>query len=116
VGRECPDVGQDEDRALGIEKADDVVVVGDAAAPVRDVAQTSAAEREQFALGGLAVRKDICDPGEAIANWCAVVGCAGGKRLLQRGFWDESFGVQSLIPEKQNIERGEKPAIACRQQ
>ena len=36
-------IGQDDDRALGIEKADDVVVVGDAAAPMRDVAQTRAA-------------------------------------------------------------------------
>ena len=41
-------IGQDDDRALGIEKADDVVVVGDAAAPMRDVAQTRAAEREQL--------------------------------------------------------------------
>ena len=41
-------IGQDDDRALGIEKPDDVVVVGDEAAPMRDVAQTSAAERDQL--------------------------------------------------------------------
>jgi hypothetical protein len=62
-------IGQNDDRALGVEKTDDVVLVSDAAAPMRDVAQISAAEREQlFALGGLAVRKDIRDPAEAIAN------------------------------------------------
>jgi len=53
-------VGQDDDRALGIEKADYVVVVGNEAASMRDVTQTGAAEREQLlALGGVAVRKDI---------------------------------------------------------
>jgi hypothetical protein len=40
-------IGQDENRALGIEKADDVVVIGDAAAAVRDVTQTIAAKWEQ---------------------------------------------------------------------
>src|SRR6266436_1450755 len=68
-------IGQDDDRAPAVEETDDVVVVGDEAAPMRDVAQTSFAEREQlFALGGAQVRKDIRDPAEAIANWCAVVG------------------------------------------
>jgi hypothetical protein len=33
-------IGQDDDRALGIEKTDDVVV-GVEAAPMRDVAQTA---------------------------------------------------------------------------
>src|SRR4051794_8857450 len=82
-------IGQDDDRAPAVQETDDVVVVRDAAAPMRDVAQTSFAEREQlFALGGAQVRKDIRDPAEAIANWCAVVGCAGGKGLLERGFGD----------------------------
>ena len=62
-------IGQDDDRALDIEKADDVVEVGDAATPMRDVAQTSASERKQlFLLGGVAVRKGIRDPAGAIAN------------------------------------------------
>src|SRR6185295_3157274 len=109
-------IGQDDDRALGIEKPDDVVVIGDEAAPMRDVAQTGATEREQLlALGDAQVRKDIRDPTEAIANWRALVGCAGGKSLLQRGLWDEAFGIQSLIPEKQIVEGGEKTAVACRQ-
>src|SRR5262245_37915006 len=94
-------IGQDDDRAPGIEKTDDVVVVGDEAAPVRDVAQA---------------RKDIREPAEAIANWSAVVGRAGGKGPRQRGLWDEAFGIQSLIPEKQIIERGEQTAVACCQQ
>ena len=107
-------IGQDDDRALGIEKTDDVVVVGDAAAPMRDMAQTSVAESEELsALDGVAVRKDIRDPAETIADWCAVVSCAGGKGLLQRGFWDEAFGIQSLIPQKQIIKCGEKTAVAC---
>src|SRR5262249_1661281 len=94
-------IGQDDDRALSVEKTNDVVVVGDEAAPVRDVAQT---------------RKDIREPAEAIANWCAVVGRSGGKGLLQHDFWDEPFGIQSLIPKKQIIERGEQAAVACCQQ
>ena len=62
-------IGQDNDRALGIEKADDVVVVCDAAAAVCHVAKARAAEGEQlFALRGVAVRKDVRDPAEAIAN------------------------------------------------
>src|SRR6266508_2277559 len=106
-------IGQDDDRALGIEKPDDVVVVGDEAAPMRDVAQTSATEREQLlALGGAQERKDSRDAAEAIANWCALVGCAEGESLLQRGLWDEVLGIQSLIPEKQIIKGGEKTAIA----
>jgi hypothetical protein len=40
-------IGQDNDRALGIEKTDDVVVIGDAAPPMRDMAQTSAADGYQ---------------------------------------------------------------------
>ena len=36
-------IGQDDDRALGIERTDDVAVVGDEAAAMRDVALTSAA-------------------------------------------------------------------------
>ena len=39
-------IGQDDDCASSLEKTDDVVVVGDEAAPMRDVAQTSTAERE----------------------------------------------------------------------
>jgi hypothetical protein len=67
--REGPAIGQDQDGALGIEKADHVIVIGDAAASVTDVAQTRAAEREQcFALRGVAVRKDIRDPAETIVN------------------------------------------------
>jgi len=94
-------VGQDDDRALSIEKADYVVVVGNEAASMRDVTQTGAAEREQLlALGGVAVRKDIRYPAEAIADWRAVVGCAGGEGQIQHGFWDEAFGIQGLIPEK----------------
>ena len=34
----------------------------------------------------------------------------------QRGLRDEAFGIQSLVPEKQIVERGEKSAVACCQQ
>ena len=64
-------IGQDDDRALGIEKADHVVVIGDAAAPVRDVAQISTAKCEQlfaFSVSFIQVMKDIRDPAEAVAN------------------------------------------------
>src|SRR5260370_15616671 len=98
--RNAPMIGQDDDRALGIEKTDDVVGVGAEAAPMRDVAQT---------------RKYIRHPAETIANWRAVVGCAGGKGLLQRDFWDEAFGIQSLIPEKQIGERRQHAAGCCQQ-
>jgi hypothetical protein len=33
-------IGQDDDRALGVEQTDDVVVVGNEAASMRDVTQT----------------------------------------------------------------------------
>src|SRR5262252_423726 len=79
-GRDGSVVGQDDDRALGIEKTDDVVVVGDEAAPVRDVAPT---------------RKDIREPAEAIVNWRAVVGRARGKGLFHRDLWNKPFGIQS---------------------
>src|SRR5262249_16634002 len=119
VRRRCdrPAVHQDDDRALGIEKTDDVVAVGEEAAPMRDKAQTSVAQGEELlALGGAQVRKDVREPAEPIVDGCAVVGCAGGKGPLKRGFWDETFGVQSLIPEKQVIECGEKTAVARCQQ
>jgi precorrin isomerase len=64
-------IGQDENRALGIEKADNVVVIGDAAAAVRDVTQTIATKCEQlfaFSVSFIQVRKDIRDPAEAMAN------------------------------------------------
>jgi len=77
-----PMIGQEDDRAPDIEETDHVVVIGDATAPVRDVTQTTAEREQLFALGGTQVRKDIRDPAEAIANWRAVVGCAGGKGRL----------------------------------
>jgi hypothetical protein len=64
-------IGQDDDRAQGIEKADHVVVIGDAAAPVRHVAQISAAKCEQlfvFSESFIQVRKYVSAPSEAIAN------------------------------------------------
>jgi hypothetical protein len=64
-------IGQDHDRALGIEKADHVVVLGDAAAPVRDVAQICTARCKQlfaFSVSFIQVMKDIRGPAEAIAN------------------------------------------------
>jgi hypothetical protein len=98
-------IGQDDDRALDIEKADDVVVVGDAAAPMHDVAQISAAEREQlFALGGVAVRKDIRDPAEAIANGCAVA--MSIMMLAERGETKLRRSPASLFPAVSLLGRG----------
>ena len=59
-----PAIGQDDDRAPGIEKTDHVVVVGAEAAAMRDMAQT-----------GKAVRV----PAEAIADFHTIVGRAWGK-------------------------------------
>jgi hypothetical protein len=64
-------IGQDDDRAVGIEKADHVVVISDAAAPVRHVAQIRTAKREQlfaFSVSFVQVMKDIRDLAEAVAN------------------------------------------------
>src|SRR5215468_1464332 len=73
-------IGQDTDRSPGIEKTNDVVAVGEEAAPMRDKAQTSTAQGEELlALGSAQVRKDVREPAEAIVDECAVVGCAGGK-------------------------------------
>src|SRR4051812_28839835 len=94
-------IGQDDDRALDIEKTDDVVAVGAKGAAMRDVAPT---------------RKYARVPAEAIAKGCAVVGRAGGEGPLQRRLRNEAFGIQSLIPEKQIIECGEKTAVADGQQ
>src|SRR5262245_43377786 len=74
-------IGQEDDRAPGIEETDDVVVIGAEAAAMRDVTQTG---------------KHICHPAEAITNWRAVVGCAGGKGPFQRDLWDKAFGIQGL--------------------
>jgi hypothetical protein len=63
-------IGQDDDRALGIEKADHVVVIGDAAPPVRGVAQICTAQCKQlfaFSVSFVQVMKDIRRPAEAIA-------------------------------------------------
>src|SRR5262249_22794560 len=79
-------IHQDNDRTPGTEKTDHVVVIGDAAASVRDVAQISAEREQLFALGSAQERKHIRVPAETIAHWCAVVGHPGGKRQLQCGF------------------------------
>src|ERR1700723_371037 len=76
-------ISHEQDCALGIEKANHIIEVGDATAPMRDVPPIGAAECQQlFAFGGAHQRQDIRIPAEAIVDGCAVVGCAGLIRLF----------------------------------